>query len=164
MGANTMKRKATLIGLAALGAVALALPVGAQNQEAGGAIWEGNGCMACHGAVAQGGEGGEMPAGPNLRRTRLDRDGLIQTISCGRPGTLMPAFLEGAYVTVQCGDAPLGTVPPRTDTIDALSAEDVATLADFLVANVVGKSGQPTRADCTLFYGRPDHPACSSLR
>jgi hypothetical protein len=33
-----------------------------------------------------------MPDGANLRETALDRDMLVMTIKCGRPGRDMPAY------------------------------------------------------------------------
>ena len=45
-------------------------------------------CQACHGWAADGRKAdNQMPDGPNLRETKLDRNRLVVTIKCGRPGT-----------------------------------------------------------------------------
>src|SRR6266436_3587753 len=91
------------IGMAMLGPVAVlflaaaALGQGAARVAAGEEAWDKAGCFQCHGASGEGGPGGEFPAGPSLRKSRLDRADLAETISCGRPGTPMPAWLERAY-------------------------------------------------------------------
>src|SRR6202521_5446115 len=50
-------------------------------------------CQACHGWAGDGRKmDSQMPDGANLRETKLDRQTLIMTIKCGRPGRGMPAF------------------------------------------------------------------------
>jgi mono/diheme cytochrome c family protein len=50
-------------------------------------------CQACHGWAGDGRKmDNQMPDGPNLRESKLDRDAVILTIKCGRPGRSMPAF------------------------------------------------------------------------
>src|SRR5262249_11791321 len=95
---------AIVLGIAAAGS---ALPPGSFAQdaarvEAGLKLWQSGGCAGCHGDFAEGGRGGEQPAGPSLRRTRLTREQFVETISCGRPGTGMPANLSGAYMKTSC--------------------------------------------------------------
>jgi len=100
------------------------------------------------------------PAGPNLRRTRLDRDQLIETISCGRPGTEMPTNLKGAYTQVACYGLPLGAVPTEVKGKGSHTAEEVQTLVDFLLKYVVGKP-KITREGCAVFNdGNVNAPAC----
>lgn len=130
---------------------------------AGAAAWRLGGCQSCHGQFAEGGEGGEQPAGPNLHRTRLDRQSLIETIGCGLPETQMPSHLKGAYTEVDCYGFPLGRAPDRTDVRNLLTADEVAALADFLLAEVVGKN-TITKEMCGLFYGDPNHRACANLQ
>src|ERR1700755_3043842 len=75
----------------------------AQDQVAAGeAAWDKAGCLQCHGSTGDGGDGGEFPAGPSLRKTRLDRAALVEAISCGLPGTAMPSWLEDAYTKRAC--------------------------------------------------------------
>jgi mono/diheme cytochrome c family protein len=106
---------------------------------AGEAAWDKAGCLQCHGASGEGGAGGEFPAGPSLRATLLDRATLVDTISCGRPGTEMPAWLEGAYSEVSCYGIPKGPPPAGLDVTPVLSADEINALADYLMAKVVGK-------------------------
>ena len=105
---------------------------------AGEAAWDKAGCLQCHGASGEGGAGGEFPAGPSLRATLLDRATLVDTISCGRPGTEMPAWLEGAYSEVSCYGIPKGPPPAGLDLTPVLSADEINALADYLMAKVVG--------------------------
>ena len=122
----------------------LAVPVSALAQDAariaaGEAAWDKAGCLQCHGAAGEGGTGGEFPAGPSLRTTRLDRATLVETISCGRPGTEMPAWLEGAYTEVACYRIPKGPPPAGLALSPFLSAAEIEALADYLTAKVVGR-------------------------
>src|SRR5450631_1898398 len=80
--------------MAGIAAAWLALCATASAQDAPGAApaaaagenaWDKAGCLQCHGASGEGGDGGEFPAGPSLRKTRLDRAALAETISCGLP-------------------------------------------------------------------------------
>ena len=107
--------------------------------EKGSDAWNEAACYTCHGENGQGGAGGEFPAGPNLRRTRLDRDGLAETISCGRPNTKMPGWLDGAYRKVSCFDLPLGAPPEGTVLTEVLDADQIQALLDYLLAKIVGK-------------------------
>src|SRR5712691_7889149 len=60
-------------------------------------------CQACHGWAADGRKtDNQMPDGPSLRETALDRGNLILTIKCGRPGRGMPAFDRLAYSDGRC--------------------------------------------------------------
>src|SRR5579864_7584516 len=65
--------------------------------KAGVTAWRNSGCADCHGAFANGEkERDESPNGANIRQSRLKADELAQVIRCGRPGTGMPSFEEGA--------------------------------------------------------------------
>ena len=70
-------------------------------------------CQFCHGID---GDGRGDPRSPgraaNLHETRLNREQLIEVISCGRPGTEMPHFDKYAYEDTNCyglGGKDLGT-------------------------------------------------------
>ena len=106
---------------------------------AGEAAWDKAGCLQCHGAAGEGGAGGEFPAGPSLRKTGLDRAALVETISCGLPGTEMPSWLDGAYTQRSCYGFPPGPAPEGVTLTPVLSASEVAALADFLMAKIVGR-------------------------
>jgi mono/diheme cytochrome c family protein len=132
-------RNSILVLCAALFALA---PSAARAQDAariaaGEEAWNKAGCPQCHGASGEGGTGGEFPAGPSLRRTRLDRTALTETVSCGLPGTEMPAWLDGAYTQRPC----YGFVgaPDGMTLIPVLSADEVEALVDYLLATIVGK-------------------------
>jgi mono/diheme cytochrome c family protein len=147
-----------LIGLAAAAFALLATPGSAQE---GGDVWGKGGCTACHGGLAQGGGGGEMPAGPNLRRTRLTPADLKETIACGRGE--MPFHLEAAYKTVACYGIPIPG-PAAAPQGAALTAQEIDALVNFLVTNVVGQT-TITRANCALFNGgNANSPVCATYR
>ena len=137
------------IGLAAGAFLALSLPSQAQD---GGALWGRAGCPDCHGPLAAGGGDPAYPEGPNLRRSRLVRDELIETIGCGRPGTEMPFNLIGAYTEVACYELPLGEVLEDVKGKGFLSAEELQTLVDFLLENALGTT-RINRENCAAFYG-----------
>ena len=106
---------------------------------AGESAWDKAGCLQCHGASGQGGDGGEFPAGPNLQKTRLDRAALKETISCGLPGTQMPAWLDGAYTKRSCYGFPIGPAPAEITATPVLSAGEIEALVDYLMAKIVGR-------------------------
>ena len=89
--------------LALAASVGLGVPVMAQDSSdlaAGQNAWNRAGCYNCHGSRAQGGDGGDYPMGPALTTTALDKETMMMIVSCGLPGTPMPAWLKGAYTTV----------------------------------------------------------------
>jgi mono/diheme cytochrome c family protein len=111
----------------------------AQDQHAAGeAAWDKAGCLQCHGSTGDGGDGGEFPAGPSLRKTRLDRAALVEAISCGLPGTAMPSWLDGAYTKRACYGFPPGPPPAEITATPVLSAAEIEALVDFLAARFIG--------------------------
>jgi mono/diheme cytochrome c family protein len=135
----------TKAGTIALGAVTLlALGPSAHAQDAarlaaGEAAWNKAACLQCHGSTGEGGSGGEFPAGPSLRTTQLNRAMLVDTIGCGRPGTQMPAWLDGAYTDISCYGLPKGPPPAGLDLTPVLSGDEVEALVDYMMAKMVGK-------------------------
>jgi mono/diheme cytochrome c family protein len=122
----------------------LALTLSAQAQDAarlaaGEAAWNKAACLQCHGSAGEGGTGGEFPAGPSLRTTQLNRAMLIDTIGCGRPGTQMPAWLDGAYTEISCYGLPKGPPPAGLERTPVLSGDEVEALVDYMLAKMVGK-------------------------
>jgi mono/diheme cytochrome c family protein len=111
----------------------------ATRLAAGEAAWNKAGCLQCHGASGEGGAGGEFPAGPSLRATFLDHAGLAETIGCGRPGSPMPAWLDGAYTKFSCYGMALGPAPADVDLMPVLTSEEIQALADYLIAKIVRK-------------------------
>lgn len=117
-------------------------------------------CISCHGWAGDG-MGAPHSAGnaANLRQTKLDREQLIQIISCGVPGTAMPHFNAFAYSEDACygmQTADIGTnIPPRPPR--PLQQREIGVLVDYLLAKVIGR-GKPSRGECAEFYG--DSPVC----
>jgi mono/diheme cytochrome c family protein len=131
-----------IVGLAAglsLTIVASALAQAAARVAAGEDAWDKGGCYQCHGTSGEGGECGEFPAGPSLRKTKLDRATLAETISCGRPGTPMPAWLDGAYTERPCHGLPKGPAPAGVVLTPVLNADEIEALLDYLMAKIVGR-------------------------
>ncbi len=146
----------------AIGFVMHAATASAQTDErvkAGLATWRSSGCADCHGSFANGEKDrDEMPTGANLRTTRLGAVELKQTISCGRPGTGMPSFDEGAYKVRACNGQALGAAPsdlfpaPATLTPDAID-----NVVAYLQARVIGKGRTISKQECLFYYSdEPD--------
>lgn len=101
---------------------------------AGKAVWDKAGCESCHGREGRGGAGGEQPAGPSLRRLRMEREVIVETISCGRPSTPMPSNLGGAYTETSCYDMPVGQRPGDVAPGARLTADEIAVLVDYITS------------------------------
>ena len=148
--------------LIAIGFLLLATAVDAQNEDrvkAGLSTWRNSGCADCHGAFADGEkQRDEAPTGANLRTTRLDGAAIKQTIACGRPGTGMPSFDEGAYKVRACNGQALG--PPPDDlypTPRTLTPDEIGAVVTYLQARVVGKGRTVTKQECLFYYAdQPD--------
>jgi mono/diheme cytochrome c family protein len=146
----------------AVGLVVQAAAALAQNEDrvkAGLMMWRNSGCADCHGAFADGEkQRDEAPTGANLRTARLDAAALKQTISCGRPGTGMPAFDEGAYQVRACNGQALG--PPPSDLYPAprtLTPDEIDTVVTYLQARIIGKGRTITKQECLFYYAdQPD--------
>jgi hypothetical protein len=123
-------------------------------------------CQACHGWAADGRKmDSQMPDGANLRTTRLNRNGLITAIKCGRPGKSMPAFDRFAYSDGRCYDMKQADLKRRDlqlpDPAATLQQREIEILVDFLLAKAVGK-GPMDRAKCIEYWGS-DVDACSEF-
>src|SRR5690349_15121153 len=95
----------------------VALAQGGGNADAGFRVYKSANCVGCHkwSGVGGGGYGG---AALSLRDTKLDREQIVKTIHCGRPGAGMPYFERDAYETGACdglkkADMPSGMMPPE---------------------------------------------------
>lgn len=148
-----------LLGALALGALPRH-PTRAQEAPHGlGAegkrIFQRANCVGCHKWHGAGG-GGYGGDALSLRATQLDRDQIIETVTCGRPGTGMPYFQRGAYdgearPCYGMGRQELGhDIPVEATTF--LRPNEVAAVADYVVAEVKGK-GEPSYAECIAFFG-----------
>ncbi len=125
----------------------------AQNEDkvkAGLAAWRNSGCSDCHGAFANGEkERDESPTGADLRRARLNTEELKLAIRCGRPGTGMPSFEDGAR-GCPSGGGELYPAPAK------LSSEQIDDVVTYLQARIIGR-GKITKQECLLYYtDKPD--------
>jgi Cytochrome C oxidase, cbb3-type, subunit III len=123
-------------------------------------------CQACHGWAGDGRKlDTQMPDGANLRETQLDRDAIIKTIQCGRPGQGMPAFDRQAYSDGRCYGMKAADLEKSgltlTDPPSYLAAREINFIVDFLFAKVVGK-GAMNHAACVEFWGS-DVAACKEF-
>ena len=123
-------------------------------------------CQACHGWAGDGHKmDNQMPDGADLRASTLDRDALILTIKCGRPGTNMPAFDKFAYSDGRCYGMKQADLRARElrlpDPPATLQPREIELLADFLFAKVIGK-GAMDRAGCIEYWGS-EVEACGEL-
>ena len=123
-------------------------------------------CQACHGWAGDGRKmDSQMPDGADLRAAGIDRQTLITTIKCGRPGPGMPAFDKFAYSDGRCFGLKQTDLRSRglqmTDPPSTLTPNEIGLLADFLLAKIIGK-GPLDRARCIEFWGAPVE-ACSEF-
>src|SRR3954470_19024997 len=160
---NHQSQRGTVIGAVALVSMVFFISTRAPAQDAadlqeGMRLFQQKGdCQACHGWAGDGRKmDSQMPDGADLRALQMDRQTLITTIKCGRPGTGMPAFDKFAYSDGRCfglKQADLRTRGlPMADPAAPLQNREVELLADFLLARVVGK-GPMDRAKCIEFMG-----------
>ena len=118
-------------------------------------IYQRANCVGCH-KWHGGGGGGYGGDALSLRGTQLERDQIIETVTCGRPGTGMPYFRRSAYdgedhPCYGLGREELGKDVPVEATI-FLRPNEVAAVADYVVADIKGK-GEPNYAECAAFFG-----------
>lgn len=120
----------------------------------GRALFAGKGnCSQCHGWHGDG-AAGHMGNGPSLRITYLDEPGLVETISCGRPGSYMPYHMTTAYRETfpcygftdknQLGDMKVAVGVP-------MRAREIANVAAFIIAEIKGK--ELDLGYCERYYG-----------
>lgn len=100
-------------------------------------------CQFCHGPE---GDGRGDPRSPgkasNLRQTLLQREHLIEVITCGRAGTEMPYFDKYAYEDKKCrglSEADLGKDMPPVPHSSSLTQREIAAVADYILVTFVGK-------------------------
>ena len=140
-----------LVIVAAMRTTAVAQPT--DPTDAGKAVFRRANCFGCHKWHGNGG-GGYGGDALSLRKTRLTREQIMETVGCGRPGTGMPFFTRGAYDNVKCygmiRQEAGSHMPPEANTF--LRPEDVEAVADYVLAHVKGK-GEPTYDECITFFG-----------
>lgn len=129
---------------------------GAQDTSYGKQVFFEKGqCNQCHGWSGNGQGDDPRESGANLRASKLDRAQIVETISCGRPGTAMPHFDKFAYTDTRCYGATaadLGDQVPPIPPSSYLAKHDIEAVSDYLLANVIGK-GEVTYQDCTDQFG-----------
>src|ERR1700760_4990383 len=154
MKQNTRASLGAMLALAVIAVIATtggAFAQTADPTDAGKAVFKKANCMGCHKWHGNGG-GGYGGDALSLRQTQLTKEQIVETASCGRPGTGMPFFVRGAYDTVKCygmdrkeiGDQ----IPPEGGTF--LRPADLDAVADYVLAHIKGK-GEPTYAECIAF-------------
>jgi mono/diheme cytochrome c family protein len=114
-------------------------------------------CQSCHGWAGDGRKmDTQMPDGANLRETKLNRQDLVMTIKCGRPGTGMPAFDKFAYSDGRCyglKQSDLRASGQRMpDPAATLQPREVDMILDFRLAKVVDQ-GPMSHAKCVEYWG-----------
>jgi mono/diheme cytochrome c family protein len=134
--------KILIVATAAL--VSLTGAASAQNVSFGERLYQEKAdCQFCHGPDGDGRGDPRSPGkAPDLRKTILQRDHLVEVISCGRPGTEMPHFDKSAYEETDCYGLSVGQVgkdmppPPHSNS---LTQREIAAVADYVLARFVGK-------------------------
>ena len=137
-----MLLKIVIVATAAL--VSLTGAAAAQNVSFGERLYQEKAdCQFCHGPDGDGRGDPRSPGkAPDLRKTILQRDHLIEVISCGRPGTEMPHFDKSAYEETNCyglSVAQVGKDMPPPPHSNSLTQREIAAVADYVLAKFVGK-------------------------
>jgi mono/diheme cytochrome c family protein len=145
-----------IVVILATAALALSTVAFAQNEgraKTGLTTWKSPGCADCHGKFADGNpDDDDYPIGADLRTTRLDATALRQTIRCGRLGTGMPSFDEGAYVVRGCYGRPTGARPDSLQpTPRNLALEEIDDVIAYLQTRIIGR-GKITREECVAYF------------
>jgi hypothetical protein len=123
------------------------------------------GCQGCHGWAGDGRKtDNQQPDGANLRETLLDREIIILTIKCGRPGRSMPAYDRLAYSDGRCYGMKQADLKnnPLPDPPATLQLREIERIVDFLYAKVI-KQGPMTLEKCMAFWGA-DVPTCAEAQ
>jgi len=124
-----------------------------EPSDAGKAIFKRANCFGCHKWHGNGG-GGYGGDALSLRRTELTRDQIVETVTCGRPGTGMPYFARDSYDTTKCygmrREDVADRIPPEGGVF--LRAPDIEAVADYVLVKIKGK-GEPTYGECVSFFG-----------
>tara|TARA_B100002052_G_C15656858_1_gene495401 strand:- start:102 stop:617 length:516 start_codon:yes stop_codon:yes gene_type:complete len=112
-------------------------------------------CGYCHGPFGNGSGDPRSPGkAANLRVTQLDKDGLMEIIACGIPGTEMPYFHRSAYKKPEiCWDTlaeDLGEDMPKKGK-KMISDKSVIAIADYIIARLKGR-GDITAAECEEYF------------
>jgi mono/diheme cytochrome c family protein len=146
-----------LLLLAVCGAARAQSAATAHDADAAGKhIFRKANCMGCHKWDGSGG-GGYGGDALSLRATQLTREQMIETVSCGRPGTGMPFHLRDAY------DDPakpcyglsrddLGAQMPPEPPVTYLRRPEIEAVVTYVIDVIKGK-GATTLTECLAFWG-----------
>jgi hypothetical protein len=119
----------------------------------------------CHGWAGDG-AGAPQSSGraANLRETKLNREQLIEVISCGIPGAAMPRFDDQAYADKRCyggvDEAALGKELPPLPAGSLLQHREIEALVDFLQAKIIN-GGPISRDECLEALGERAAKSCT---
>jgi cytochrome c553 len=168
-----MLRKRSIAGLAILLLAATSMRLASAEDFAfGRRIFQDKAqCVFCHGWAGDGAGAPQSSGGAaNLRETKLNREQLIEVISCGRPGQAMPRFDDQAYAEKRCyggiSEAALGQDLPPLPPGSLLQHREIEALVDFLQAKIINR-GPIMRDECLEAFGEraarscaqyPEHP------
>lgn len=138
-----LSNKISTIAAAAM-PLMLANPVSAQDTSFGQRLFQDKAdCQFCHGID---GDGRGDPRSPgqaaDLHKTILNREQLVEVITCGRPGTEMPHFDKFAYEDKSYYGrtaAELGNDTPHYPHSTSLTKREIEAVADYILAKFVGK-------------------------
>jgi hypothetical protein len=130
-----------------IAAIALLVLLGtarAQDLSFGDRLFHEKGdCQFCHGVNGDGHGDPRSPGkAPNLRTTRLDREQLIEVITCGRPGSEMPHFDKYAFEDKSCfglSATDLGKQVPPDPHSTSLTKREIEAVADYILTTYKGK-------------------------
>lgn len=149
--------------VALLGVLIAGAPNAAENNpEAGQAVYKRANCVGCH-KWHGGGGGGYGGAALSLRKTELDKQQIMETVKCGRPGTGMPYFSRDSYPSDGASRC-YNLTSEDLETVHIAQAgvflgpEEIAAVAEYVINSIKGK-GDPDLADCIAFFGDQSH-AC----
>lgn len=160
-----MSRSGPLNRFATVGAFALTVfliagPCRADDHDTdlGKQVYMRANCVGCHKWYGGGG-GGYGGAAASLRKTKLTKEQIEMTVTCGRPGTGMPYFGRDSYPTDPSKKGPCyglsrddlkGMALAQGGTF--LRPEEVDAVTEYVIHHIKGK-GEPDLADCTAFFG-----------
>lgn len=139
-----MKVRLRILVVAAAALVSLTGAAAAQNVSFGERLYQEKAdCQFCHGPEGDGRGDPRSPGkAPNLHKTILEREHLIEVISCGRPGTEMPRFDKSAYEETNCYGltaVQVGKDMPPPPHSTSLTQREIAAVVDYVLATFVGK-------------------------
>ena len=77
----------------------------------------------------------------------------------------LPSNLKGAYITVPCYGLPLAAaMPAGTMGGVAMTEPDLDKLVEYLLARVIGKGSNVSKAECVAYFGDPNYAGCAGMR